>query len=293
MGRVFIIINILVQSASLLIGAESGHAQQDPTKPDFEIPKTHIEVRVLPSDHVPKPDIVPEGVGKETEPAQPEDPMEALRNEVETMRDELRLLQATLDLLVNQVMGDLREENEFLRKELQRQHDSPSSSPPNDPTRVPRPGIDLIREVLEAQPDFVPDTPPEVPQPETVERVEISEEGEPEPFVFTIVQEWGRTPEDVEELGGDATSLKGMVGIVPSGSKEEDLEQLGRDLRKQFDVFDNINIEVFDDMEAAQRYYETQIGHSEHRMLSVSKHAASGRDVILYFHNGETIEVAQ
>ena len=45
--------------------------------------------------------------------------------------------------------------------------------------------------------------------------MEYEEEGEPEPFVYTPIKEWGRTPEMIEELGDDATSLKGMVGMVP------------------------------------------------------------------------------
>ncbi len=135
-----------------------------------------------------------------------------------------------------------------------------------------------------------PMLPPDVPEGAFQEEEE--EEGEPEPFSFSTVQEWGRSPEMVAEIGEGAASLKGIVGVVPPRSRPEDIEQLGRDLRKQYEGYDNINIEVFDDEESAQQYAETQVGDSDHRVLSISRHAASGRDVILYLKKGEAVEVA-
>ncbi len=293
MIRIFLVI--------LLTVTVKAHAEDGPAKPDFDIPKTHIEVKVIPQDQVPKPDLLPEDAKEETTPAKPGDPMEALRQEVQTVQDELRLLQATLDLLINQIMADLREENELLRKEVQRLADLQESYGMPDPARVPRPGIGIIREVLDAQRGLeeesdLPSSPPILP--ETAE--EPSEEPEPAaeeqepagPFEFTAVQEWGRSLEMVEELGGDASSLKGIIGVVPPGSRQEDIEQLGRDLRKEYDAYDNINIEVFDDEDAARQYAETQVGDPAHRVLSISKHAASGRDVILYLGGEKAEEVA-
>lgn len=285
----------------LLTAAASVFAEDGPAKPDFDIPKTHIEVKVIPQDAVPKPDLLPEGAEKQTTPAKPDDPMEALQQEVQTVRDELRLLQATLDLLINQIMADLRDENELLRKEVQRLADLQERYGMPDPALVPRPGIGIIREVLEAQrgleteidmssqPPILPEMA-EIGQEETGAREEA--QGDPEPFEFTAVREWGRSLEMVEELGGDAPSLKGIIGVVPSRSQREDIEQLGRDLRKEYEAYDNINIEVFDDEDAALHYAETQVGDPSRRVLSVSKHAASGRDVILYLGGEKAEEVA-
>lgn len=294
----------------LLLAAAPLIAEGDPAKPDFEIPKTHIEVRVLSEDEVPKVDPVPKEVREKEEPKKPEDPMEALRLEVQTVRDELRLLQATLDLLVNQVMADQRKENEFLRGEILRLSEQYEKFGLPDPARVPRPGIDIIREVLESQGQTDPESgkaeehapamdspwenllPPEESSGTAQEIEPEIEEGEPAPFAFTALQEWGRTPEAVAELGGDAASLKGIVGIVPPRSRRDDIEKLGRDLRKQYEGYDNINIEVYDNEDAARRYMDTQVGDTDHRVLSVSKHAASGRDIILYLKKGEAVEIA-
>ena len=92
----------LVGAGVLLSVAALAVAEGDPTKPDFEIPKTHIEVRVLPQEEVSGQDPVPEELREKEDTKTPKDPMEALRLEIQTVRDELRLLQATLDLLVNQ-----------------------------------------------------------------------------------------------------------------------------------------------------------------------------------------------
>ena len=295
----------------LMAAAIPLQAQESPAKPDFDIPKTHIEVKVIPQDEVPKPDLLPEEAKKQTSPEKPDDPMEALQQEVQTVRDELRLLQATLDLLINQIMADLREENELLRKEVQRLADLQESYGMSDPTKVPRPGIGIIREVLEAQRGLemegdVPSQPPILPETgeegldrsgtvaeeETEPATDEEAQAESRPVEFVAVQEWGRSLEMVEELGGDATSLKGIIGAVPPRSRKVDIEQLGRDLRKEYEAYDNINIEVFDDEDAARQYAETQIGKPSHRVLSISKHAASGRDVILYLGGEKAEEVA-
>ncbi len=293
-----------IVSCLLIAAATPVYAKEASPKPDFDIPTTHIEVKVVPQDQVPKPELLPEEVKEKTIPKKPTDPMEALQHEVETVRDELRLLQATLDLLINQIMADLRTENEMLRKEIQRLADIQESYGMPDSTKVPRPGIGIIREVLEAQRNQEPDedAPPnlaEFPGLESEQEagqepiVPEEEQGQvpAAPFAFTIVQEWGRSLEMVEELGGETTSLKGMVGIVPPGSRREDIEELGRKFRKEFDAYDNINIEIFDDEEVARQYVETQRSDPAHHVMSISKHAASGRDIILYLGGEKAEEV--
>lgn len=270
---------------------------EDLTKPDFEIPKTHIEVRVLPKDQVPKTELSAESFPAAASSDKPEDPLVALRQEVETLRDELRLLQSTLDLLINQVVEDLRSENEFLRNEVHRLTRIQRDYGLPDPTVVPRPGIDILRDVLESQRAYegesVASSPslPKIPLSPPPEANVPEDSVEKQSFTFTVIHEWGRTPEVAKELGDDVPSLKGIVGLVPPRSSREDIETLGRELRNKYAAYDNINIEVFDDREAAELFIETEVGHPDHRVLSISKHAASQRDVILYLEKGKAYEV--
>ena len=250
------------------------------TGPDFEIPKTHIEVQVGRPDAVPKPELLPEDITEE-EVQPPDDPIEALQFEVKTLRDEIRMLQATLDLMINQIMSDLRDENKLLRKEIQRLYDMQERFGLPDVSAIPRPESELIEEVLERQLPLEEESAPE------------TEAYTEEPFAFTKLHQWGRTPEVAEELGDDTASLLGMVGVVPRNSRREDIETLGRELRREYADYDNINIEVFDDAEAAQQFVDTQIGDPARRVLSISKHSSEGRDVILYLKNGEAHEVAR
>jgi hypothetical protein len=137
---------------------------------------------------------------------------------------------------------------------------------------------------------FAPAGAPAAPAPEG-EAAAAEGEAAPVEFSYVILREWGRSPSQAAALGEGVTSLKGMVLVVPRGSMPADLEQLGRDLRTQFGAYDNINIEVFDDPDAAESYTQTNVGNPAHRVLSVSRHRASGRDVILAFRDGMTLEV--
>lgn len=219
---------------------------------------------------VPKPelDLPAESVGPLSAASAGPD-VTALRNEIADLRDDLKMLQSTLDLLLNQIMADLREENAALRDEVRRLHQQRADMGLPDLTLVPRPGGAFIDEVLGGE----------------------EEEEPPPPFEFKIVKEWGRDPDPGREAGGGAATLKGMVGVVPKGSLRGDVEALGRDLRRQFDAYDNINIEVFDDPVAARQFADTQKGDPESRVLSVSRHKASGRDTILYLDKGKASDV--
>lgn len=274
----------IISAIILFAAVRYAIAETESPSLDFEMPAPHLEVHVFHRETVPKPDVLPEEARLRATPAEPDDPIEALRQDVETLRDELRLLQDTLNLMVNEIMADLREENEILRQEVRRLHNAQERPGVPDLSMVPRPGGALIDQVL-AEPGFY--------AREDFEHydVEAPPPAEPEPFSFTTVHEWGRTPEVAQELGDDAASLKGIVGVVPYGSRRADIERLGRDLREEYEGYDNINIEVFDDPVAAQRFVETQTDSPQHRVLSVSKHSASGRDVILYIERGEAVEV--
>ena len=194
----------------------------------------------------------------------------ALRNEVADLRDDIRLLQQTLDVLVNQMMADLRAQNELLRDEVGRLRAQREALGLPEPAFVPKPGAEELEALLLEAP---------APPP-------------PAPFAFTVVREWGRDPETAAEIGGDAATLKGLIGAVPPGSSREDVENLGRELRAEYAGYDNINIEVFDDPEAARAFADDEKGGSARRVLSVSRHRASGRDTILYIQEGKAEPVA-
>ncbi len=189
----------------------------------------------------------------------------ALTKEVTALRTELSQLRETLDLLVRQVVADLEQENKALR-------DSAASRAADAKAE---------RMLQQINPPSV--APEALPEPES--------EGPPLELPVEVVEEWGRSPEDAAALGKNASTLKGLVGVVPEGGRRGDLEQLGRDLRDQYDGFDNINIEVFDNREAAEAYAEKQTERPAHRVLSISKHAASGRDSIVVFVDGMSFEV--
>jgi len=102
-----------------------------------------------------------------------------------------------------------------------------------------------------------------------------------------VVDEWGRSPEVVAELGGNATTLIGIAGLVPPRSAKADVTALLQQLRADYDGYDNINIEIFDSMAAAKSFAERQVVDSNHHVGSISRHKASNRDVILYLGGTE------
>ena len=102
-------------------------------------------------------------------------------------------------------------------------------------------------------------------------------------FAFTVVDEWGRSPEAVAELGGTASTLIGVAGLVPARSTRADVVALAQELRTKYRVYDNIVIEVFDDASAAQEFADSQKVNAERRVLSIAKSKADGRDLMIYF----------
>lgn len=214
--------------------------------------------------------------------------LEEMQRDLTALREQMQQLAATLDLLIGRIMVDLQDENAQLRNEVQRLHARLAAAGIADNAYVPRPGGDLIAQILADAPESLDS----VNEAET-EGAEATE-GAPVPpveFTYTIIQEWGRSPAVATELGAGASSLKGMVCVVPPGSARDDLEQLGRDLRAEYDAYDNINIEVFDDEASARNYADRQVADPAHRVLSISKYKAGGRDVILIFQNGVPVNV--
>lgn len=202
-----------------------------------------------------------------------------MRREMQSLRSELRVLQVSLDAFMGDVANTLREENRQLRAEVQRIYALEQGDPQGVFPTVPRPGGELVDQVIS---DAV-----ERAMAEHAPRYAPAQE-----FSYTILSEYGRDPDNPSVLDGDAPSLKGMVIVVPRGSYREDVVALGKELRGRFEPYDNINIEVFDETLAAQSFAETNISTGpEHRILSVSRHRASGRDVIVYIQDGIATEV--
>lgn len=109
---------------------------------------------------------------------------------------------------------------------------------------------------------------------------------------YTVIAQWGRSPGDVAKLNLSAPSLKGMILAVPPGTREKSLVALGRTLREQFDGYDNINIEVFNNLHSATAYAAGGTLNAGHRVLNVSKFPAAGRDTILLIQRGVTTEIS-
>lgn len=210
-----------------------------------------------------------------------------LHNEMREVRSELRHLRATLDYYMEGVVTKTQEENVQLRAELQRIYALQQNAPEAIFPGVPRPNYDLVAEVLsQTVENLMKDAPLPVVPPD-------SPEGGTG-FQYEIISQWGREPEQDEVQSGEVSSLKGMVCLVPPRSRREDIVQLGRELRAEFDRYDNINVEIFDEPAAARSFAETNVSTGpEHRVFSISKHRASGRDTMVYFEDGVAKEVPE
>ena len=108
---------------------------------------------------------------------------------------------------------------------------------------------------------------------------------------FEIMKEWGRSPEVTAGMPGNVSSLKGMSVYVYPGLSDADLETLARYLRSEYDMYDNINIEVFNNAEAARNFADSGRASPLHRVVSISKHRKSGRDMLFLFRDGQAREL--
>jgi len=214
---------------------------------------------------------------------------EPLDAQVRKLHQKFDQLQETLSQFVDARITDLERENETLRAELKRLQARDAAGMLSS-ANVPRPGREVIAQLAEEA--VVEASQPErnIVREETLQRLQDTDPGNiiapPVEFTFEVLREWGREKSDVEQLGGKAPTLKGIIGLVQPGSQRADLEQLGLDLREEYADYDNINIEVFDDPTAAAAYVATQEINEDHRVLTVSKHTASGRDLVLYYDDG-------
>ncbi|HOQ33069.1 MAG TPA: hypothetical protein PLA12_11225 [Candidatus Hydrogenedens sp.] len=205
-------------------------------------------------------------------------PNEKLYQEIQEMKISLQQIQQSLDYLVNHVIADLEAENQQLKATLQTYGINPI---PQDAVRSASPN------------KYIPGSPtneilsPPVPPSNTDTKVE-NNPASPKEFYFRILEEWGRNPDVVKQMNSNASTIKGIIGVVPYGSPKEKLQELARGLRLKYDKYDNINIEIFDDEASAKEYIEKNIKNKEHNVLSISKHKESGRDIISIYGINES-----
>ncbi len=201
---------------------------------------------------------------------------DSTRDEVLAQLNSLREVVTDLQRVLDEklvAIQQLEDENEKLRQALRLRFGGGSDSglPP-----VPIANRDLIESVLREAPSA----------PERKETL-----GPPSsPEAFTIVSEWGRSPEVAASLPGNVSSLIGLtIAVEKNKAGTESLQQLGAELRQNYAHYDNINIEVFDDIGAARTYADKGELDASRRVLSVSRFKHSGRDDIVIYKNGQPV----
>ena len=85
-------------------------------------------------------------------------------------------------------------------------------------------------------------------------------------------------------------TMAGLAGLaaVPPDMAPQEVEALARELRH---TYDNINIQVFDDIETARNYADLGKSSADHLVLSISRHKHLERDNMVRFVDGVAIEV--
>jgi TolA-binding protein len=259
-------------------------------------------------------------------PASRETSLADVLAQLETLRTEMGQLRGDIDSRLQEVVGRYQSENERLQfkvKQLEREKEflRQDLEVENDLLRrhirelygtrgiqlpaVPTPDKNLIESILAEEPgEFAPPNPP-LPQVDVEPAATVADDVEPAPEATTpatepapaplpaagppyeIIDEWGRSPEEAASLGQGVSSLRGMIVVVPAGSDDAHVARVARELRSSLQAYDNINIEVFDDHDVALKYKADHVASPGHRVASVSRHAASNRDVILLIR-GET-----
>ena len=209
---------------------------------------------------------------REDSPPSAEASIEDLWREIEDLQLTLRQIQEVLDEKMLAI-AELEDENEKFREALRVRYGRERTGLPP----VPMPHREFIESVLN-DPSAGSDAPGTQPRSAS-------------PGSYTIVSEWGRSPEVAADLPGNVSSLVGLAAAVAPDMPSDALEALGRKLRSTYDAYDNINIQVFDDIEAAKSYADLGKSSPRHLVLSISKHKHSERDVMVRFENGVAIKV--
>lgn len=189
--------------------------------------------------------------------------VETLRAEVHELRRNVARLQETVDAALAYLVGELGDENRRLKKDIatpeQLEQDAAalSEAPHPDALTVPAPAP----------------------------TVDYGKSG------YLVIKEWGRTPDQARDLGGDVTSLRGLICAVRPGAADDELKAIGKKLRDQCAGYDNINIEVFDDEAAAHDYAERNVKSTVHYVMRITRHKASAQDVSVLVRDGGAREI--
>ena len=207
-------------------------------------------------------------------PSPPEAPTDDVWREIQDLQLTLRQIQEVLDVKMLAI-AELEDENEKLRDALRVRYGRERSGLPP----VPMPHREFIESVLS-------DLGNESENGGSVRPRTTSFAGD-----YTIVSQWGRSPEVAAELPGNVSSLVGLAVAVAPGLNPAELEALGRELRSTYNAYDNINIQVFDNVQAAKNYADLGKSAPRSLVLSISKHKHSERDKTVRFENGRAIEV--
>lgn len=196
-----------------------------------------------------------------------------LHRKILAMEDRLRQLEekiATTTLAVSEI----EDENKNLREALRVRYGRGRGGLPP----VPMPHKELIESVLGRSAEETTQIGVEAPDDTGAD-------------TYTIVRQWGRSPETAADLPGNVSSLIGIAAVVAPRRPVSEIEGLGRDLHQTYRHYDNINIQIFDDLAAAKAFADKGTSSTLHLILSISKHRNSVRDTILRFENGFAIEV--
>ncbi len=267
---------------------------------------THAE---SPSTPIPdSPRIPPEisGPAPEATPTLREGSDTALlRGEIAALRADLKQLRESLNLILNQITADLRQENELLRREnqqlrqqLENQGITPDTPPPSSdnmagsattgrlPTAFPEPGPADASTPGPAESGL--DT---ASSPPSDESASTEEDAFATPPPWETVASWGREPEDAKALGPDILSQKGVVGVTAPGAGRNALIALGQAIRREYDRYDIISVDIFDDRAEAEAYAQNRHPDPQHRVLTVARHVRTGQDIILVYHDGLAEEI--
>lgn len=230
----------------------------------------------------------------------------AVAREIATMRADLERVRIRMDEMLGTEADMLRRENADLRRELARLRGGDMGTEPGSyaspfaaegspgAVRAASPAEAFEAAVADAAPlaPIPSQTAPMVePSAELTEGTETRNENgmalvASSETSYAVIVEWGRTPEKAAAAGPDVQSLQGMICVVPDGTAEADLVGLGKQLQREYDAFDNINIQVFDSMEAAQAYAQTNSQEKGAPVLKVSRHRASGLNTFEVLRGG-------
>ncbi|HOJ32656.1 MAG TPA: hypothetical protein PK975_03765 [Candidatus Hydrogenedentes bacterium] len=215
----------------------------------------------------------------------------AVLEEVEALRRDVARLEQSVNIIMRSRISQLQEENRTLRRELQRLYTTgPRQGIGYQPPQVPAPGRDILEDIYntveEASSPEPQQVTPDAPLP-PITAIAAPAAG---PVQYHIMKEWGRTPEEAASL--NASSLKGMVCVVPEFTSQDALVALGKSLRKEFDEYDNITIDVFNNPDAAQAYLESNASPGVHRVLTVTRHKNTQNDAIVIFRDGTPVPIS-